>query len=147
VGRLPSGALAEPEPTVETTRVMRAGGATCVPARTDDDRIRCLPAPAEAVRAWPRVYADAGCTTRAAQVPPGAAAPAEVTLLDDTFAEVPQGRVYIVGRPLPSSSVFTDRGDGRCVLVAELGLPSSDTYGLSPGASLDRFPELSLEVR
>lgn len=147
VGRLPSGARAEPEPAVETARVLRAAGAPCVPARTYDDRVRCLPAPAEAVQAWPLLYADARCSARAARLQPGAPAPAEVTLLDDSFAELPRGRVYTVARPLTSDSVFTLRGDGRCVLASELGLPSSDAYGLSPGASLERFPELSLEVR
>ena len=147
VGRLPSGARAEPEPAVETSRVLRAGGAACVPARTADGLIRCLPTPAEGLEAWPVLFADARCSTRAARFRPGATPPAEVTLLDDSFAALPRGQVYAVDRALPSASVYIESGDGRCLLATEAGVPSSDVYSLSAGAPLLRFPELSLEVR
>lgn len=146
VGRLPSGARAEAEPGVQTARGLRAGGVDCVPARADDGRIRCLPAPPPALDAWPMYYADARCTLRAARLRPEAPRPAEVTLLDDAFAALPRGQVYAVGRPLPSTAVYADTGDGRCVRADELALPAGDTYGLS-AIPVDRFPELSLERR
>jgi len=147
VGRLPSGARAEPEPTVEASRVLRVAGTSCVPARTADGLMRCLPTPAEALEAWPVLFADARCGARAARFRAGATPPAEVTILDDSFAALPRGQVYAVDRALPSASVYIESGDGRCRLAAELGLPSTDVYSLSAGAPLQRFPELSLELR